>query len=392
MMTALRLAMRNLLGAGLRTWLNVFVLSLSFVLIIWYQGILQGWSRQASRDTIAWEIGGGQYWHPAYDPYDPFTSEEAHGPVPAPLRERVALGELTPILVAQATIYPGGRMQNVLVKGIDPQQRILRIPSSSLERQGLEIPAIVGTRMANSCRLHVGDVFMIRWRDRHGTFDAREVKIVQIMKTDVASIDNGQLWIPLVTLQQMLDMPEEATLLVAKPSVPPAEGVLGWEFKSQDFLLQDIRAMVRAKSAGVAVLYLVLMALALLAIFDTQVLSIFRRRREIGTLMALGMTRGQVVTLFTVEGAMHGLLAAIVAAFYGIPLLGYFAARGLSLPKQVSDSMGLAIAERIFPVYGALLILGTTLLVLMAVTVVSFLPARKIAKMQPTDALRGRTS
>lgn len=392
MTTALRLAMRNLLGAGLRTWLNVFVLSLSFVLIIWYQGVLEGWNQQACRDTIAWEIGGGQYWHPAYDPYDPFTLQEAHGPVPPPLGERVMRGELTPILVTQATIYPGGRMQNALIKGIDPRQRILRIPSSSLEVRGPEIPAIVGTRMASSCRLHVGDVFMVRWRDRHGTFDAREVKIVQIMKTEVASIDNGQLWIPLVTLQEMLGMPSEATFLVAEPSVPPAEGALGWEFKSQDFLLQDIKAIVRAKSVGVAVLYLVLMALALLAIFDTQVLSIFRRRKEIGTLMALGMTRGQVVTLFTVEGAMHGLFAALVAALYGIPLLGYFAARGLSLPKKVADSMGLAIAERIFPVYGALLVLGTTLLVLLAVTVVSFLPARKIAKMQPTDALRGRTS
>jgi len=54
--------------------------------------------------------------------------------------------------------------------------------------------------------------------------------------------------------------------------------------------------------------------------------------------------------------------------------------------------MGLTIAERIFPVYGAGLVAGTTLLVLMAVAVVSFLPARKIAKLRPTDALRGRTS
>jgi len=391
-MMAFRLALRNLLGAGLRTWLNVVVLSLCFVLIIWYQGVLQGWNRQACRDTIEWEIGGGQFWHPAYDPYDPFTLEQAHGPVPPPLREGVARGELTPILLVQASIYPGGRMQSALLKGIDPGQRILKIPSASLENDGPEIPALVGRRMARSCGLRVGDVFMVRWRDRHETFDAREVKIVQIMKTDVASIDNGQLWVPLATLRHMLDMPEEATLLVVAPAKTPSPGALGWEFKSQDFLLQDIKAMVRAKSAGVAVLYLVLMALALLAIFDTQVLSIFRRRREIGTLMALGMTRGQVVALFTIEGAVHGVLAALVAAAYGIPLLGYFAAKGLSLPKQVSDSMGLTIAERIFPVYGAGLVAGTTLLVLMAVAVVSFLPARKIAKLRPTDALRGRTS
>ncbi len=391
-MMAFKLALRNLVGAGLRTWLNVVVLSLSFVVIIWYQGILEGWNRQARRDTIAWEIGGGQFWHPAYDPYDPFSLEQAHGPLPPTLREGVVRGEITPILVAQASIYPSGRMQSALLKGIDPHQHILKIPSAALIYDGPEIPAIVGRRMAQSCRLNLGDVFMIRWRDRHGTFDAQEAKIVHIMKTDVGSIDNGQLWIPLEQLRRMLDAPDEATLAVISPSATVREGALGWEFKTQAFLLEDIEAMIRAKSTGTAVLYLVLMALALLAIFDTQVLSIFRRRKEIGTLIALGMTRGQVVALFTTEGALHGVLAAVVAAIYGIPLLVYFALKGLGMPKQVSDSMGMAIADRIFPVYSVALVVGTTVLVLLAVTVVSFLPARKIAKLRPTDALRGRTS
>ena len=42
-----KLALKNLIGAGLRTWLNVFVLSLSFVLIIFSQGLLHGMNKQA---------------------------------------------------------------------------------------------------------------------------------------------------------------------------------------------------------------------------------------------------------------------------------------------------------------------------------------------------------
>ena len=33
-MLIIKLAFRNIVGAGLRTWLNVFVLSLAFVIII----------------------------------------------------------------------------------------------------------------------------------------------------------------------------------------------------------------------------------------------------------------------------------------------------------------------------------------------------------------------
>ena len=60
----------------------------------------------------------------------------------------------------------------------------------------------------------------------------------------------------------------------------------------------------------------IMLLMAMLAVFDTQVLSIFRRQKEIGTYVALGMTRGQVVGLFTLEGAMHSVLAALVGAVY----------------------------------------------------------------------------
>jgi len=41
-MVSLKLALRNLLGAGLRTWLNVAVLSFAFVVIVFYNGMLDG--------------------------------------------------------------------------------------------------------------------------------------------------------------------------------------------------------------------------------------------------------------------------------------------------------------------------------------------------------------
>ena len=140
---------------------------------------------------------------------------------------------------------------------------------------------------------------------------------------------------------------------------------------------------------GSAVMYIILLLLAMLAIFDTQVLSIFRRQREIGTQIALGMTRWQVVRLFTVEGAMHAVLAAVVAAVYGIPFLASQAKNGIPMP-QATDSMGLAIAEKIFPVYSIGLIIITIAFVLITATIVSYIPARRISKMNPTEAIKGK--
>jgi len=91
-----KLALKNLIGAGLRTWLNVFVLSLSFVLIIFSQGLIEGMNRQAEEAMTASEIGGGHYQHPAYDAYDPLTLRDAHGPVPAALAAMAGAGAAAP--------------------------------------------------------------------------------------------------------------------------------------------------------------------------------------------------------------------------------------------------------------------------------------------------------
>jgi putative ABC transport system permease protein len=386
-----RLAIRNILGAGLRTWLNVVVLSFSFVAIIWAQGLYIGMGEQATHAMVDAEIAGGQYWHENYDPYDPLTLPDAHGVIPGPMQSMIHKGQATPILILQGSVYPEGRFQPVMLKGIDPRQKILILPTSFLDQPGEELPALIGNRMARSTGLKVGDSVTIRWRDINGTFDARDIKIVQIMSTSVPTIDQGQIWLPLPVIQQLSGMENEATLVVVAKGTKDFPLIQGWIFKDLDFLLQDIKALVKSKTAGASILYVVLMALAMLAIFNTQVLSIFRRKKEMGTLMSLGFTRPKVIQLFTLEGALHAVLAAIVGAIYGIPLLVTFAKNGWTLPQSVDD-YGIALGEKIFPTYSVGLIVGTTLLVLITTTIVSYLPTRKIAKLKPTEALRGKIS
>ena len=389
MMAIPHLALKNLLGAGIRTWLNVVVLSFSFVAIIATQGLLEGMNDQVAQAMIDTEYGAGQFRYGSYDPYDPLTLKDGHGVVPPAIDAAIEKGEATAVLIVQGSLYVQGRVRPVLIKGIDPGQTVVRLPSSRLLPVPGEIPALAGARMAKSSGMGVGDYVTLQWRDARGTFDAQDARIAEVFSTSVQSVDLNQIWIPLDTLRRVARMENEATLVIARPGFVPPPAPDGWHFTSQDELLADIREVVRSKAVGSSVVYVILLLLALLAIFDTQVLSVWRRRKEIGTLMALGMTRLKIIQLFTLEGAAHGVLAALVAALYGIPLLGSLARDGWELPAGV-ESYGFAIGERLFPVFSVGLVLGTTLLVLATTTVVSFLPVRRIADLKPTDALRGK--
>lgn len=392
-MLVFKLAFRNIIGAGIRTWLNVFVLSLAFLMIIWVQGLVEGMNVHAVRASIDFEYGGGQFWHSAYDPYDPFTLEESHARLSPALGELVSRGDATAILVTSGAIYPDGRVHSALLKGIDPAQDILQIPAGQLAAGETDaIPGLIGSQMAKQTKLRVGDLVTVRWRDVNGTFDADDVEIVQIMHQAAPAVDHGQIWVPLDRLREMLQAPGEATYVVLRSGIETVpEGDETWVHRDLDFLLASIRAFIKAKSGGSFIMYALLLFMGLLAIFDTQVLSIWRRRREIGTLMALGMGRGEVIGLFTFEGALHGILALIVGAAYGIPLMKLTLEKGIPLPG-ISQNMGIALPQTLYPHYGMWLVVGTTLLVLISVTFVSFLPASKIAKLKPTEALRGKRS
>jgi putative ABC transport system permease protein len=387
-MLYIKLALKNLLGAGLRTWLNVFVLSFAFVIIVFYKGMLDGWNIQAHNDTSDWEVGSGQLWRANYDPYDPYCLQDAHATLSDKVKELIHTNQLTAVLITQASIYPQGRMQNIFLKGIDPYQKILKMPSHFLQPEGSNIPAIIGQRMASTAKLKKNDLVLVRWRDKNGTFDAREVKIVEIYHTDVPTVDVGQVWIPLNKLQELTGMNNEATILVAGKTFRSA-AIDKWEFKDLKFLLKEIDEVIQMKKASAGVIYALLLAIALLAIFDTQVLSIFRRQKEIGTYIALGMTRFQVVKIFTVEGSAQSFLAIGMGAIYGIPLLLFMQKTGIQMPKT-ADSMGMAIAQKLIPVYSFGMIISTILLVIISATIVSYFPTRRISHMRPTDALKGK--
>ena len=97
-----------------------------------------------------------------------FSLEEAHAVVPDSLQAMIADNRATAILVVQGTLYPKGRIHPVLIKGIDPEQKLLSLPTQFLKTGEDRFPALIGSRMAKSTGLSVGDTVTLRWRDANG--------------------------------------------------------------------------------------------------------------------------------------------------------------------------------------------------------------------------------
>jgi ABC-type lipoprotein release transport system permease subunit len=388
-----KIALKNLLGARLRTFLNVLVTAFSFFLILFVSAMYNGMLQHAKQVTMDTEIAGGAYWHPEYDPLDPMKFEDAHSALPAEIQSLVDQNNAFPVLVSQASIYPAGRIMPAIMKGIPPDQKIVNMPTDALAgHDDIAIPVLIGKGMANDTKLEVGDSFTIRWLDADRTYDADEGTVVHIMDTENFKIDMGHIWIPLKKAQAMLAMEkEEATYVTYEKGVPTVQYKGDWISRDINYLVQDMEAIIEADKPGAQIMYIILLALAAMGIFNAQVLSIFRRGKEIGTLMALGMTRSRVVKLFTLEGGLNAVLAAVGTLIFFGPILWYFGVYGIPMPIDYTE-MGMIMARRLVPVYTVGLVVSTTILVSIIVLIVSYLPSRRIARMKPTDALRGKAA
>ena len=386
------IAIKNLLGAGIRTWLNVFVTSVSIFMIIFSSGMYSGMMEHAMNVSIDTEIAGGAYWHPKYDPYDPISFEDSHSQIPINLKKIVDEKKALEVLVNQAAIYPDGRIVPVIMKGITANQSILNIPSKELlNYNGTNIPIIIGKGMAAYTKLELGDTFTIRWMDNSKTYDAAEGEIIHIMDSGNFKIDMGHIWISIEMARKILSMPNESSYIVYDQGTEEIEDIGNWIKRDVEYLVRDMKAIIEQDRPNAIMIYIILLSLAAMGIFNAQTLSIFRRKKEIGTLMALGMKKRTVVLLFTVEGALNAILAIFLTIILFGPLLYYFNLNGIPLPIDYSD-MGLIISKTLMPVYSPILLIATAIIVFIILLVVSYIPSRRISRMHPVDAIRGKTA
>ena len=114
--------------------------------------------------------------------------------------------------------------------------------------------------------------------------------------------------------------------------------------------------------------------IAVLGIVNTLALSVIERTREVGLLRAIGVSRGQLRAMITLESVVISSLGAILGVLLGI---GF----GLALMTAVRDE-GLDVIRVPFDQVAVFLLLSVVIGMLAAI-----LPARRAARLDVLDAI-----
>ena len=382
------IAKKNFSRQGLRATLNVLVTALSIIALIFMLSLLNGFQAQATRNLVNTDVGGGHYRAPGFDILSPTEWEDHTVNIPAPLL-RLHNKDKAEVLVLQGQLYPNRRLYPVQIRGISMEQSLLKLPLDNLKTfpkniDGL-IPAVVGAKMAKKSHLQKGDTLTLKWRDKSGAVDAKDVLIVDVGDMLNPRVDEGVVWLRLDHLRAMTDREREVSWVAVRNYIGP---VVGFEFQPVELLMGDLLALLRQDRMNSKILWAILMILVCISVFNTQMLNIFKRQKEIGTLMALGMESTRIVRIFTLEGGLAAVWALLVAVLLGLPFFIWFQGIGFDV-SHLSEST-LPIRETIYPDYQPMEIIYSLIIVFVLIVISAWLPVKKITRLDPTMALRGR--
>ena len=141
----------------------------------------------------------------------------------------------------------------------------------------------------------------------------------------------------------------------------------------------DLREAASSANPVLAGLTAMLFGIAMANVLTTLLFSVRERYREVGVLKAIGLTPGQVVTSIAASACLLGVLGAAI----GIPL-GLFVSEALfdHFGAEAGWKPGLAAVPELWK-------LALLAPVILAVAVAgAYVPARRAARMSPTEALR----
>lgn len=260
---------------------------------------------------------------------------------------------------------------------------------------------LLGEGLAEDFGVSVGDYLTILTRTRYGTYQALDLRIKGILRTEDPKIDWSAVVIPLGLGQKALDLEEAVTEIniklknpneIAKFKDKLAKELIGVEVAPYQDLAEDVMAIAEAKYKSRSFLFASIFLIALVGITNTVLLAVFERIKEIGTMAAMGMKRGQVIKLFVLEGAAIGFLGSLVGGFLGSLLVfTWLVPIGIDysfLPLKELGEFGYRVTAKFYGEFRAETVLMVFFVGIIASAVASFYPAWLASRMEPTEALR----
>lgn len=262
-------------------------------------------------------------------------------------------------------------------------------------KQAGEVEALIGSGLAKSMNVKVGDGLTILAVTSDGALNGVDVQIAGIVKTGYDEMDSRYLRVTLASAQRLLQSDRVTNLVVGLNSTANTDAAAAalaprLQGLSQKMVLKkwiDLATyylQVRNMFTGIFLfLGMIVFFMVLMASVNTLLMAMFERTREIGTMLAMGTPRSWVVLLFMLEAILTGVVGAVVGVAGGNLLGIVINASRLHMPPPPGLTVPIAFHVLHIPA----LMVASSFIVIASLALASILPAIRASRLQIAEAL-----
>ena len=397
------LAFRNVVRQRRRSAIAVGAVAFGITALILASGFI-GWIFVDYREsTIQSQLGHLQIVKPGYhdagkaDPYAYLLPDKI--PELEPANEPRRIKTVAPRLSFSGLVSHGDATLSFIGDGVGPDEEALfgkGVQISAGKNLSAAEPqsAIMGEGLARNLGVKVGDKVVLLANTARGGTNAVELTITGLFSTVIKAYDDAALRIPIATARTLvrtkgshvwvvlLNDTSDTNLVAAtlRSKLPQDR----FEVVSWDQLADFYNKTVMLYTKQIQGIRLIIALIILLSISNTMTMSVIERISEIGTSMALGVTRAGILRLFVSEGVLLGCFGGLLGLVTGTALAALISAIGIPMPPPPGMARGYTgeiLVTWQIALEAFLLAVGTTL-------VASMYPAWTASRNQIVEALR----
>lgn len=399
------LAIRNLFRHRKRTLVALSAISFGVIALLIAGGFIE-WVFWGMREgTIQSRFGHIQMTRPGYFEVgnaDPFAYL-----LPEGIEQRVNAESLSEVdivskrLVLSGLVSHGETSVGFIGEGMDPDKDAAvskHLMIAEGDRLSSDDPngMLLGKGLAASLGVGVNDEVVLLVTTASGGMNGVEGTVRGIFQSASSAYDAAALRLSIETARQLLRVPGEHSWVILLDDTEHTDIALSQlqasypaekfqvEFKPWYALADFYNKTVKLYSRQMHIVRLVIGLVIVLSISNTLAMSVHERTGEIGTLMAIGLKRRNILQLFMTEGLLLGIVGGMLGVAVGLGLGALISKVGIPMPPP--PGMDVAVTGRIRLSWP--LATGAMLLALLTAFFGSIYPAMKASRLQIVDALR----
>jgi len=406
-MMILKIAWRNLWRSKLRSFVVIISMTVGLVGGLFSAAWLNGMTQQRVMNAFDIETSHIQIHHPKFaDNMDLKMSIENTDEILAKIDDIEGVEASTSRIFTNAMAATASKNLGVNVYGIDLEREneVFKLYDDIKEDGGSffetkkRYPIVVSSSLAEKLKVKLKSKIVLTFQDYNGEITGSAFKVVGIFKTQNSTWDKLHVFVKESDMRSLMSLPDNYSHEIdiklndfnKSEEIKNEIASIFPDYKVEEW--REIQPFLRVINDFMGFIMTIFIAIILAAlgfgIVNTMLMVILERTRELGMLMAIGMTKRRIFSMIMVETVLLTLVGAFFGELISILLINYFGTVGIDLSYVSEGMVSAGYSPMTYPALKSSMYIQITIMVIITGIISSIYPAIKALKLHPTEAIR----